>query len=1094
MIRWFAAHPTAANLLLLLLLAAGLFAAPTLQRETFPDYRPTEVGIEVEYRGASATDVEEAICRRLRDAIKAVDFLDELICVAQDNLANATATLQPGGDALRFRSDIDTAVRAIRHLPARAETPIVRSLHQSDLVAAVAISGALPLAQLEEVARRLEDRILRLPGVAEVQIKGLSQRQWQVEVPRAVLAQHGLSARDLAQLIARQNIDLPLGILEGDDRELLLRFTDQRRSLRDLADLVVVASAEGGELTLGQLAKLSQVGERAEEQIRFNGERALVLEVSKGLRDDALRVFNALQALIDEENAQPFDQPAAAPALTLNPDASSLNTQASALTPHSPPLTPHSSQLTPQLTLTQDMTSIVRDRLQMLVSNGIMGLLLVVLVMSLFFRPRLALWAVLGLPAAFAGAFVVMALTGLSLNMITLVALLMAIGIVMDDAIVITDNIAARATAERGTQSSDGARNETGQSPLETVVAGTREVLPGVLSSFLTTVSVFLPLSFLAGELGAVLQVLPIVLIAALAASLIEAFLILPHHLKGSVNGLREAPESRLRRGFERGFAAFRERVGRVADAAIRARHAVLGLVLLVLIGSVGYVAGGHIGSEAMPSIDGDVLEARILMPQGTPLTRTQAVAAQVEAAMRQLDAELSPQQPEGAALVEAIQTRFNHNPSAQEAGPHVATVIVDLLEAERRTLSLDALTEAWRAAIGPIAGIHSLLIQEPGFGPAGIPVEIRLQGEDLDALKVAALDASEQLAGYAAVFNVIDDLRPGKPQRRYQLAEGAHGLGLTAEEVAAQLRAAWLGEIADSQRIGAWDIEILVRQAKDDRNDLDDLADQTIQLADGQRVPLSAVARVSEQRDWARITRIDGRRTVTIAADVDARLASGQAIVSDLRARWLDDFQARHPRGEVQFEGQVANAAETGGSIRRGLLIGLLGIFVILSFQFRGYVEPLIVMLTIPLAFIGAIWGHVLMGYYLSMPSLIGAASLAGIVVNNAILLIQFINSNRAQGLSAAAAAGQASRQRLRAILISSLTTIAGLAPLLAETSTQADAIKPLVISVVFGLLSATVLVLLVIPALYVLLDDLGLARPRAASQTDVCIQASVL
>lgn len=1086
MIRWFAAHPTAANLLLLLLLAAGLFAAPTLQRETFPDYRPTEVGIEVEYRGASAADVEEAICRRLRDALKAVDYLDELICVAQDNLANATATMEPGGDALRFRSDIDTAVRAIRHLPARAETPIIRSLHQSDLVAAVAVSGALPLAQLEEVGRRLEDRILRLPGVAEVQIQGLSQRQWQVEVPRDVLAQHGLSARALAQLIARQNIDLPLGTLEGDDRELLLRFTDQRRSLRDLADLVVVADAEGGELTLGQLARLSQVGERAEEQIRFNGERALVLEVSKGLRDDALRVFAALEALVAEERAR-FGAGM-------------------------------------QLTLTQDMTSIVRDRLRMLVSNGLIGLLLVVLVMSLFFRPRLALWAVLGLPAAFAGSFVVMALTGLSLNMITLVALLMAIGIVMDDAIVITDNIAARASAQLGGQASHGARDRasdpsadgiskggnkasnavakstadaqpspvsktasgtsaSGQSPLDTVVAGTREVLPGVLSSFLTTVSVFLPLSFLAGELGAVLQVLPIVLIAALAASLIEAFLILPHHLKGSIGTLQGTSESRLRRGFEGGFAAFRERVGRVADAAIRARHAVLGLVLLVLLGSIGFVAGGHIGSEAMPSIDGDVLEARILMPQGTPLARTEAVAAQVEAAMQRLDRKLTPEQPDAAPLVEAIQTRFNHNPSAQEAGPHVATVIVDLLAAEQRTLSLDVLTEAWREAIGPIAGIHSLLIQEPGFGPAGIPVEIRLQGEDLDALKTAALDASAQLAGYEAVFNVIDDLRPGKPQRRYRLAEGAHGLGLTAEEVAAQLRAAWLGEIADSQRIGAWDIEILVRQAKGDRDDLDDLADQTIQLADGQRVPLSAVATVSEQRAWARITRIDGRRTVTIAADVDARLASGQAIVSDLRARWLTDFQARHPTVEVQFEGQVANAAETGGSIRRGLLIGLLGIFVILSFQFRGYVEPLIVMLAIPLAFIGAIWGHVLMGYYLSMPSLIGAASLAGIVVNNAILLIQFINANRAQGLSAAAAAGQASRQRLRAILISSLTTIAGLAPLLAETSSQADAIKPLVISVVFGLLSATLLVLLVIPALYVLLDDLGLARQKGAS-----------
>src|SRR5690554_3533184 len=489
----------------------------------------------------------------------------------------------------------------------------------------------------------------------------------------------------------------------------------------------------------------------------------------------------------------------------------------------------------------------------MLVGNGLMGLVLVVLVMSLFFRPRLALWAVLGLPAAFMGAFIVMALTGLSLNMITLVALLMAIGIVMDDAIVITDNIAAHAGEEA--------------TPLEAVVSGTRQVLPGVLSSFLTTVAVFAPLSFLAGELGAV-----------------------------------------------------------------------LGLVLAIILGSAGFMAGGHLGSEAMPDNEGDVLEARILMPQGTPLERTEAVAEGIETAMRELDARLSPQQPGGAALVEAIQVRFNHNLSAREAGPHVATVIVDLLTAERR------------------------------------------------------------------------------------------------------------------------------------------------------RVPLEVVANAEERREWARITRIDGRRTVTVEANVDARRASGQAIVDDLvGSGWLEDFGARHPEVAVSFEGQVASSAETGGSIGRGLLIGLVGIFVILSFQFRSYVEPLIVMLSIPLAFIGAIWGHVLMGYYLSMPSLIGAASLAGIVVNNAILLIHFIKTHRERGLDAVTAAGQASRDRLRAILISSTTTIAGLLPLLAETSTQAAAIKPLVISVVFGLLSATVLVLLVIPALYVLLDDWGWLRRASSSPAPV-------
>ncbi|MCW8907081.1 MAG: efflux RND transporter permease subunit [Sedimenticola sp.] len=1026
MIRWFAGHPTAANLLLIVLLAMGVFAAPSLKRETFPDYRPVEVSIEVVYRGASAGDVEDAVCRRLYDAIKGVDYLDEIVCTAQDNVASATATMQAGGSPIRFLNDMDTEVKAITDLPERAEVPVVRELHRSDLVAAVAVSGDMPLYQLEDYALRLEERIMTLPGVASVNIHGLSQRQWQVEASREVLGQYGLSARDLAARIGQQNIDMPLGTLETGERDIQLRFTDQRRTLDELKRLVMISDRHGGELTLGEIATLKQVGETEEEKVRFNGEAALVLEVSKSLRDDSLRVMDSLTDLVERERHRMGDGV--------------------------------------RLNLTQDMTSIVRDRLRMLVNNGVMGLVLVVLVMGLFFRPRLALWAVLGLPVAFMGAFFVMGVTGLSLNMITMVALLMAIGIVMDDAVVITDNIVAHAAEQK--------------SPLEAVEKGTRQVLSGVLSSFLTTVSVFVPLSFLSGELGAVLEVLPVVLIAALAASLIEAFWILPHHIKGSVPQLVAGHDSRFRGAFENGFSVFRDAVGRLADRAIRWRHAVVGLVLVVMLGSVGFMAGGHIGSEAMPDIDGDVLEARILMPQGTPLSRTEAVTERVEAALQQIDRRLTPEQPGNAPLVQAVQVRFNYNPSAGEAGTHVATVMVDLLTAERRSVTLDQLTQMWREAIGEIAGIHSLIIQEPGFGPSGIPVEIRLRGEDLQALKSAALDAAGYLAGYTAAYNVIDDLRPGKPQRTFSLAPGAHGLGLTAESVAAQLRAAWLGEIADAQRIGDHDVEILVRQSDADRDSFNDLADQTITLPGGSRVPLSEAVEIREQRDWSRIIRIDGRRTVTVQANVDARLSSGQEIVSDLRGHWLEAFSSRHPQVDVSFEGQVARSAETGDSIGRGLLIGLVGVFVILSFQFRSYVEPLIVMLSIPLAFIGAVWGHVLMGYYLSMPSLIGAAGLAGIVVNNAILLIQFIKRHRAGGLSAVQAAGQASRDRLRAILISSSTTIVGLVPLLLETSTQSAAIKPLVISVVFGLLASTILVLLVIPALYVLFDDWGWTR----------------
>ncbi|WP_440994970.1 efflux RND transporter permease subunit [Arhodomonas sp. SL1] len=1027
MIRYFAGHPTAANLLLVIIIAAGLFAAPSLKRETFPDYRPVEVSIEVVYRGATAADVEDEVCRRLHDAVKIVEHLDELSCTAQDNRASAVATMAEGGNPLRFVNDIDTEVGAITDLPERAEEPVVRELHRSDLVAAVAVTGAMPTGQLEDYAHSLEERIIALPGVAEVSVQGLSQRQWQVEVPREVLGQHGLSARELARRVAGQNVDLPLGTLETRDRDIQLRFTDQRRSRAELEGLVVVSDPDGGELTLGDLATIRQAGEFEEDYIRFDGERAMVLEVSKSLAADSLRVKDRLETLVAEERRRFGDGV--------------------------------------RFTVTQDMTSIVRDRLQMLVENGVLGLILVVAVMSLFFRPRLALWAVLGLPAAFMGAFFVMAMTGLSLNMITLVALLMSIGIVMDDAVVIVDNIAVHA----------------GEQPtaVAAVTEGTRQVLPGVVSSFLTTTVVFGPLAFLVGELGAVLEVLPIVLIAALAASLIEAFWVLPHHLKAGVPGLREGRGSRFRRGFDRGFERFREGIGRVADAAIRWRHATLALLLAVILGSVGLLAGGHIGSEAMPDIEGDVLEARILMPQGTPLHRTEAVVERAEAAMGRLEERYAPQQPGEAALVESVQSRFNHNPSAGETGPHVATVMVDLLTAERRTVGLDELTAEWRAEIGAIPGIHSLTIQEPGFGPAGVPIEMRLQGEDLDALKGAAVEAAEHLRGYAATYNVMDDLRPGKPQRSLSLAPGAHSLGLTAEEVATQLRAAWLGEIADTQRIGDRDVEVVVREPAADRDSLDDLADQTIALPNGDRVPLGEVAEIREARDWAQIRRIDGRRTVTVEANVDARRSSGQEIVTDLQSSgWLAAFRERHPGVDIRFEGQTARSAETGGSIARGLLIGLVGVFVILSFQFRSYAEPFIVMLAIPLAFLGAVWGHVLMGFYLSMPSLIGAAGLAGIVVNDSILLVLFIKAHRQRGRSAVEAAARASRDRLRAILITSSTTIAGLLPLMFETSTQALAIQPLVIAVVFGLLTTTVLVLLVLPALYVLFDDWGWTR----------------
>ena len=1022
MIRWFTGHPTAGNLLLLLFLAAGVFAAPGLLRETFPDFRAVEAEIVVPYRGAAAEDVETAICAPLWDGVQSVEGLETFTCTAQAGRARAVATMAPGNDALRFVNSLRTEVSAIDTFPDRADPAVVRELHRTDPVTSVAISGDLPLSELDFYADGLLDRLTTLPGVARVTRGGLGTRTLTISASRTVLEGHGLTPAALAMAIAAQNIDLPIGTLEGDGAELTVRFTAERDTAAALATIPVMVLPNGATLTLSDVALIEERFEPPHDRGFVDGAPAIVLDVAKALNADALRVLDGVATLVAEE------------------------------TTHLP--------ASIRVEVVQDVTSIIRDRLVMLVQNGVIGLVLVVIVMSLFFRPGFAIWAAMGLPVAFAGAFLWMALTGLSLNMMTLVALLMAIGIVMDDSIVIADSIAVHA-AEKPT--------------VETVTKGVTAVAPGVISSFLTTLAVFLPLAYLAGELGAVLEVLPVVLLAALAASLIEAFFILPHHLKG---GMKKTTPSRFRTRFDAGFDTLRERgVGRLADAAIKARWLVVGLAIGALILTVGALMGGVVKREAMPEIDGDVLEARLMLPAGTPLARTTEAVVQVEAALDRVNERLSPEQPASQALVIRRITRLGRNLSTGETGAHVATVAVDLLGAETRANTLDEIVSLWREEIGPLAGVSSLILTEPGIGPQGIAVELRLSHVDLVTLEAAGRATLAELETYAGVRNAILDLRPGAPELRLTLSPGAEALGLTATEVAGQLRAAFLGTQLTEIRRGdlAWDLE--VRLPDNDRAARADLNAFEIALPDGGTVPLSSIVIIDEARGWGGITRRNGLRTLTVAADVDGRMGNADAITAQLAEGFLPDLVTTTPNLDFEVGGQAANSAETVASILRGFLIGLVGIYIVLSFQFRSYVEPFIVMITIPLAFLGVIWGHVLMGYNISMPSLVGAASLAGIVVNNAILLVGVINERRADGLSAALAAGEAVRSRFRPIFVSVSTTIMGMAPLLLETSTQAQTLKPLVISVVFGLLAATVLILLVLPAFYAALEDI---RPR--------------
>lgn len=1035
-IRYFAAHPTAANLLMLLFLAVGAAALPDLKRETLPDFDVEEAEVAVAYPGASAREVEEAVCPPLEDALDDVGGVEEIRCDAREGIGRVVARMAEGGDIERFVADVRTEVRAVDTFPERTEAPVVRRRGRTDDVVSLAVSGPMDAASLKAYAVALKTGLQALPEVSLVEIEGFSDHQLRVQAPALTLRQYGLSLADLADAIRRQSVSAPAGIVETRDRDILLRFDDERRGVRELEDLVVLASGGGGAIRLGDIATVSDRFERAEERIVLDGRRAARLAVAKTGEQDVIVVVEAVKRFVEQERRR------APPGVVL--------------------------------LLTRDVASVVSDRLRMLVRNGLQGLVLVFATMLAFFRLRFAFWVAAGLPVSFLAGFYLMGLLGLSINMITMVALLLALGLLVDDAIVIAENVAARV--------------ERGQRALDAAVEGTREVAPGILASFVTTCAIFGPLAFLSGEIGKVLGVLPVVLIVVLAVSLAEAFLILPHHLahgaRGSAAGDAHAaarPPSRFRAAFERRIEWLRhDAVGRLVDAAVHWRYPFVGAVAALFLVSLGMLLSGRPGFQAFPDIDGDVVLARVLLAQGAPLRRTEAVVGEVVAALGRADDALSPHEAGGARLVRNVTVYYSRNVEAAESGPHVATVVADLLTAERRRASIDGLLARWREEAGAIPDVLGLTFGEPQIGPAGRAIDIRLHGEDLEALAGAAHELTAWLERYRGVEDALADLRPGKPERRIRLRPDALALGVDAAAVAAQLRAAFLGATAYEVQVGPEAFEVDVRLAPGDRDGLDDLENFRIALPGGALVPLGALATVEPGRGYGRIHRIDRRRTVTVRADVDTRVANAIAIVSDTERRFLPGLAERYPSVAASIAGQSTEAGETGASLRNAFAFGLLGIFLALSFQFRGYVEPLVVMSVIPLAIVGVVWGHLAMGLELSMPSLMGFVSLAGIVVNDSILLVMFLKRHAGEGLDAAQAARRASRERCRAVLLTSLTTVAGLTPLLFERSLQAQILVPLVASVVFGLLATTALVLFVVPALYAIFDDLGLAKPR--------------
>ncbi len=1025
MIHFFAKHPTAANLLMLIFFVMGIFSISSLRRETFPDHSADQVEVRVLYPGATAEDVEQAICQRIEDAVDSVNHIEEVRSEARENMGIVVAEMQEGKDFRQFIDDIKTEVEAIDDFPEQAETPIIRELGRTDQVISLAVTGPMPPPDLKAYCEDLKERLQMEDQISQVTIQGFSDHQIRIQVSAQALMQYGISVTDIADTISRQSVDMPLGTIETKAQEILIRFTDQRRSPLEFEDLVVVSGKSGAEIRLGEIALIRDVFELDEDKILFNGQRAGLLQITKTKSEDALNIVDAVKTFLEkEEKIKP-------------PEV--------------------------RFTLTQDVASIVRDRLQLLVTNGIQGLILVFLSMWVFFSFKFSFWVAMGLPVSFLGAFFFIPQFDYSINMITMVGLLIALGLLMDDAIVISENIATHL--------------KKGKSVLNAAIEGTSEVKIGVFSSFLTTVCVFGPISFLHGHIGKVLKVMPVILILVLCVSFVEAFCILPHHLVHSLKNYDPNKTGGLRKKFDAGIEWVRESIlGSVVDFAVTWRYLFVGFVVGAFVLSVGMVASGKLKFRAFPDIDGDVIEVRVLMPQGTPLTKTEAVVKRITDALEKVNAEFTPLQPGKQSLVKNVSTRYNQNADAYENGPHVVSVSVDLLKAEVRNARVDDVQNAWRQHIGNVPDVIFMKFTEPAIVPGGLPIEIRLKGHDLEALKSASLKIQNWFVQFKGVFDVFDDLRPGKPEVRIRMREGAAAAGLNARMIAAQLRTAYYGTTVDEIQVGKESYEIDVRLKDEDQNSLADLEYFHVTLPGGKQIPLGTAAVLESGRGYARIARIDGQRTVTVQGNIDSRMANAAEIVQKFKKEFLSEIESEYPSVRVMIEGESKESKKTGSSMLRGFLIGVIGIFILLSFQFRSYSEPAVVMAAIPFALIGVVWGHILMGLELCMPSMMGFVSLSGVVVNDSILLVEFVKIRRQEGLKISDAARQASRERFRAVMLTSLTTIAGLLPLLAEKSLQAQILIPLATSIVFGLMASTVLVLIAVPCLYSILGDLGL------------------
>lgn len=1014
-IGFFVRHKVAANLVMLVMLLGGALGIARMNIQFFPTFALDVVNVRVVWSGASAEDIEQGITNPLEQRLRSIDNLKRMTSTSAQGIANITLELEENSDPVLALDDIRQQVDSFTNLPGNAETPEISRLARYEPVARLLIHGDLAPHELRQLARRFEDSLL-MAGIDRIELNGLPAQQISIEVPAERLQALGLSLSDIATRVQGMSQDLPAGLLGQQDSTRELRSLEQHRDALAFEDMPVLSNSRQ-QLRLGDIAHIHQEAREGEVELTYRGYPAVELILQRAESGDSLKAAQHLERWLADTRP------------TLPPNVN--------------------------VDVYDESWQLIDERISLLLGNGLTGLLLVVILLYFFLPARVALWVAIGIPTAFLASLGVFWGIGGSINMMSLFALIMALGVIVDDAIVVGEDA--------------DAHHRMGEDPKLASAGAARRMLWPVVASSLTTVAAFMPLLIVGGVIGNILGDIPIIMICVLIASLLECFVVLPAHLRNAflpANTPKRPARGieRLRQGFEHRFDQFREgRFRRFSQRSLRNRGVTLTAALAITLVTAGLLAGGRIGFNFFPSPESSIVYANASFVAGTHRGKAADFVDHLQATLQETDDAL------GGGLV---RTAVAHYGSTQaggapaRTGDGVGSIMVELTSPDSRDVRNTDFIRAWRERIHTPAGLDSLTITERAAGPPGKDVNIRLTGEDAEGLRQAADILGEAMAGLPGVLSTENDMPWGREQLIYRVSAHGQALGLTTDDLGRQLRTAFDGQIVQIHQTGADEIEVRVQLPRHQRERLATLSSFAVTLSDGRQVPLSQVMEVSHRQGFETLRHAEGQLAVEVTADIDSQATSAEQVLESLSTELLPRLEREYFL-TTSFEGRAADQRETMADMRTGLLIGLGLMYGVLTWVFASWTLPLIVMAIIPFSLVGALLGHWALGINLTILSLFGLFGLSGIVVNNAIILVSFYRQQREKGLDIDNALNEAVVQRVRAVLLTSLTTIGGLLPLLFETSLQAQFLIPMATSIAFGLGGSTLLVLFIIPAL---------------------------